>query len=118
MHSILLLQHSAPYGTSRGQEMLNMILAASQFCKAFTVLFCEDGVYQLLKHQQPEALQLKPYHKTYSAFPLYDIAQCYVDQAALQERNLTGQDLIPIATLLSSTQIRHLLETHSVILRG
>ena len=68
---ILLLQRHAPF-TRQGEEALNRILAASQFCENFSVLFCDEGVLQL-KKISPERPEIKAYQDAYAAFEMLDI---------------------------------------------
>lgn len=107
-----------PPAARAGQEMLDMILAASQFCEQFSVLFCEAGVLQLAKKQDLAIDGWKNYTKAYAAFPLYDIHACYVDQAALTTHHLTVEDLVLPVKMLNPNQLEQLIESHDAVIRG
>ena len=51
--SLGVINSTAPYGVSNGQESLDLALAAANFGQDVTLFFVDDGVFQLLKSQQP-----------------------------------------------------------------
>ena len=70
---IAIINKSAPYGSSNGQESLDMALAMSNFAQNVSVFFIEDGVLQLLTSQRAASIDSKAYHKTFPALEFYDI---------------------------------------------
>lgn len=93
MNKIALINKSAPYGTSNGQEGLDMALAMSNFAQDVSLFFIEDGVFQLLNNQQAATINAKAYHKTFAALEFYDIENIYVCQQSLLQRNIQPSDL-------------------------
>ena len=83
-----------PHGTASGREGLDALLAASAYTEALSVFFIGDGVLQLLKHQQPNAILSRNYIATFKMLPLYDIENIYVCQQSLSERGLSVEDLL------------------------
>ncbi|MGL6262191.1 sulfurtransferase complex subunit TusC [Vibrio sp. WXL103] len=100
MTSLGYLFSSAPHGQSRGREGIDALLAASAYCESIKVMFCGDGVLQLLRGQQPEAILSKDYAPMMKLFDLYDIEQVYVCKQSLAERGCANADLIIDAELL------------------
>jgi tRNA 2-thiouridine synthesizing protein C len=114
--SILILQRHSPSARA-GQEMLDMILAASQFCEQVSVLFCDAGVLQLAKNTA-HMKGVKPYTKAYTAFPLYDLTHCYVEQRALEQHQLEYEVLTLSVVPLNAQEIDHLFKSHDIFIRG
>jgi tRNA 2-thiouridine synthesizing protein C len=61
-----------------------------------SVLFLDDGVYQLVKGQDTGALGVKNFSQTFRALGDYEVRQVYIDRDSLTERGLTGDDLLRI----------------------
>ena len=93
MTRIAIINKTAPYATSAGQESLDLALAAANFGQDVSLFFIEDGVYQLLNQQAPEHIDQRNYSKTFAALEFYDIENIYVCAKSLHERGLSEQDL-------------------------
>ncbi|MCD9494740.1 sulfurtransferase complex subunit TusC [Photobacterium carnosum] len=94
-----------PHGTSSGREGLDALLAASAYSEALSVFFIGDGVLQLVKHQQPEAILSRNYIATFKMLPLYDIENIYVCQQSLTERGLSVDDLLIDVIICSHSEL-------------
>ena len=106
MTSLGYLFCSAPHGQSSGREGIDALLAASAYCESIKVLFSGDGVLQLLRDQQPEAILSKDYAPMMKLFDLYDIEQVYVCQQSLAERGCANADLVIEAQVLDVSAFR------------
>ena len=113
---IAIINKSAPYGAINGQESLEMALALSNFGQSVSLFFIEDGVLQLLKHQSPELIQHKAYHKTFAALPFYDIDNIYVCQQSLNARSLSESGLSIEVTLVESKQLAEFIAAHNKVM--
>lgn len=100
MKKILFVSRHAPYGTSTAREALEALLAASAYGQDTQALFMDDGVFQLLHHQEPAALGQKSLGASLPALPLYDVENIYVHCESLRERGITKTELV-----LDSVQI-------------
>lgn len=87
------LNRKAPYGTIYALESLEVVLIAAAFDQDISLVFADDGVYQLTKDQNTEDIGMKNFSRTYTALGDYDIKKIYVEQESLQERGLTLDDL-------------------------
>jgi tRNA 2-thiouridine synthesizing protein C len=114
--SIAIINRSSPYGNSNGQESLDLVLAASSFGQQISLIFLEDGVYQLLRSQAPEAIEHKNYSKTFAALTFYDVEDLYVCSDSLSKRNLSIDNLCIEIKPVTSNQIAQLLLQHTHIL--
>ena len=92
--SFVFVTKTAPYGSSKPQLCLDAALATAVFEQSVSYVFTGDGVYQLLKDQNAEAIQAKTLGNAMETLDLYGIEQAYVDVDSLKSRGLTGEDLV------------------------
>ncbi len=105
MKSLGFVFHSAPHGTSSGREGLDAVLATSAYSEDISVFFIGDGVFQLLKNQQPEQVLCRDYIATFKMLELYDIENIYVCQQSLLERGIESNGLVIDTAVLSQSDI-------------
>ena len=89
----MYLNRKAPYGTVYALESLEVVLIGAAFEQDVSLAFIGDGVYQLMKGQNTEAIGQKNFSPTYAALGDYDIKKIYVEKESLEERGLTLDDL-------------------------
>ncbi len=87
------LNRKAPYGTIYALESLEVVLIAAAFDQDISLVFADDGVYQLTNNQETDGIGMKNFSKTYSALGDYDIKKIYVEKESLDERGLSTDDL-------------------------
>lgn len=87
------LNRKAPYGTVYAWESLEVVLIGAAFDQDCSLVFVDDGVYQLVKGQDTTDLGIKNFAPTYSALGDYDIKKIYVEKESLEARGLTLDDL-------------------------
>ncbi len=87
------MNRKAPYGTIYALESLEVVLIAAAFDQDISLVFADDGVYQLTKNQETDSIGMKNFSKTYSALGDYDIKKIYVEKESLEERGLSVDDL-------------------------
>lgn len=116
MKKILFIQRRPPYGTGFAKEALDAILMASAFEQEISLVFTDDGIWQLKTQQDTQAVGLKNFSPTFKALELYEVKQIYVEQTALEQRGLQLQDLNIPVTLVTTEQLRLLIQQHDVIL--
>ncbi|AGH44663.1 sulfurtransferase complex subunit TusC [Paraglaciecola psychrophila] len=107
--SIAIINTSPPYGSSGGQESLDMALALSNFAQNVSVFFIEDGVLQLLVPQNPTVIDAKAYYKTFAALEFYDIENIYVCKQSLLQRGIEASQLCIPVTLIEYEDMSKLL---------
>lgn len=106
-----------PHGNSAGREGLDALLAASALSEDIGAFFLSDGVLQLLPQQQPEKILARNYIATFGVLPLYDVENCYICEASLHQRGLSGiTSWILDVEVLSPADLRHQLATYDVVL--
>ncbi|PUA26499.1 MAG: sulfurtransferase TusC [Cellvibrio sp. 79] len=114
---ILLISRHAPYGSSTAKEALDAALAAAVYEQSLSLLFMDDGVFQLLKDQQAQQINQKNFSSILAALPFYDIENIYIHQESLKKRIIENKDLlIEHAAILTNEQISTLLNDQDHIL--
>ena len=112
-----VINSSAPLGNHAGQESLDLVLAAANFGQQISVFFVDDGVFQLLANQSPDAIEHKDYGKTFAALPFYDVDDVYVCADSLAQRKLTPSRLSIECEVVDSTRLKSLLACCHTLLR-
>ena len=89
----MYMNRKAPYGTIYALESLEVVLIAAAFDQDVSLVFADDGVYQLMKGQNTDDIGMKNFSPTYSALGDYDIKKIYIEKESLEERGLSLDDL-------------------------
>jgi tRNA 2-thiouridine synthesizing protein C len=92
----MYLNRRAPYGTIYAWESLEVVLIGAAFDQEVSLLFVDDGVYQLVKGSNTSESDMKNFMPTYRTLGDYGVRHMYVDQASLEARGLTADDLIEV----------------------
>lgn len=116
MKKILFVNRQAPHGTNSAQEALDVLLMTSTFVQDISVLFLDDGIWQLKKDQDTKDINVKNFAKTFKAFSLYDIEKVFVEKESLERRGLTESDLIVKVDIINSNQVAELMAQQDSIL--
>jgi tRNA 2-thiouridine synthesizing protein C len=106
----------AAYGSSLGQNALEAILATSVFDQPVTVIFTEDGIYQLIARGNTEKLRLKDYRRNFLELPSYGVEKIYIDETSALQRGIAKDDLLPVAEWVDQDQLTALLSNTDHIL--
>jgi tRNA 2-thiouridine synthesizing protein C len=93
----LYLNRKAPYGTIYAWESLEVVLIGAAFDQEVSLMFMDDGVYQLVKGQDPSGIGMKHFSPTYRTLGDYEIKHIYVDGDSLATRGLNQNDLLQVA---------------------
>ena len=112
----LFVNRKAPYGTIYALESLEVVLITATFDQDVSLVFIDDGVYELVKGQQTKGIGIKNFSPSYRALDGYDVEKLYVDQASLDERGLSESDLLVPVEVLDAQQMGELMAQQDVIL--
>jgi tRNA 2-thiouridine synthesizing protein C len=93
----MYLNRRAPYGTIYAWESLEVVLIGAAFDQEVSLMFADDGVYQLVKGSDTSESDMKNFMPTYRTLGDYGVRHMYVDKASLEARGLTADDLIEVA---------------------
>ncbi|MDQ3796909.1 MAG: sulfurtransferase complex subunit TusC [Pseudomonadota bacterium] len=112
----MLVNRKAPHGTIFGLEALEVALVAGAFDQDVSLVFADDGVYQLVKGQDTESIGLKNFAKAFRALEDYDIRKLFVEQESMLARGLKVDDLMVPAEMIDAKRIGELMEQQDVVL--
>lgn len=93
----MYLNRKAPYGAIYAWESLEVVLIGAAFDQEVSLMFMDDGVYQLVKGQDPSGIGMKHFSPTYRTLGDYEIKHVYVDGDSLAARGINQDDLLQIA---------------------
>ena len=93
----MYLNRKAPYGTIYAWESLEVVLIGAAFDQEVSLMFVDDGVYQLTKGQDTSGIGMKNFSPTYRTLGDYEVKNIFVDGDSLASRGLTEEDLVAIA---------------------
>ena len=112
----MFVNRKAPYGTIYALESLEVVLITATFDQDVSLVFIDDGVYELVKGQQTKGIAIKNFSPSYRALEGYDVEKLYVDRDSLAQRGLTEKDLLVPVELLDAQQMGQLMQQQDVIL--
>ncbi|MDQ2075664.1 sulfurtransferase complex subunit TusC [Marinimicrobium sp. ABcell2] len=119
MKNLLFVSRHAPYGTGIAREALDALLGASAYGQNLSLLFMDDGVFQLLNAQNPSKLNQKNLSANLPALPLYDVENIFVHSESLRARALHADDLVlepKLFKVISSQEVAELMNQQDQLL--
>ncbi|MEO8122483.1 MAG: sulfurtransferase complex subunit TusC [Burkholderiales bacterium] len=116
MKKFMFVNRRAPYGTIFALESLEVVLIAATFDQDVSLVFVDDGVFELVKGQDTQGIGIKNHSKTYRALEGYDVEKLYVERESMDARGLTEDDLIVPVEVLGSAEMAALMAEQDVVL--
>ncbi|GAO36532.1 sulfur relay protein TusC/DsrF [Sulfuricella sp. T08] len=110
------INRKAPYGTIYALESLEVVLISAAFDQDVSLVFVDDGVYQIKKGQGTKAVGMKNFSPAYRALEGYDIEKLYVEKESLESRGLTEDDLVVPVEVLTSEEMATLMDEQDVVM--
>jgi tRNA 2-thiouridine synthesizing protein C len=112
----MFVNRKAPHGTIYALEGLEVVLVSAAFDQDVSLVFADDGVYELIKGVNTKGIEVKDFSKTYRALEGYDVEKLYVEKASMDARGLTEDDLIVDVTVLDSAEMANLMAEQDVVI--
>jgi tRNA 2-thiouridine synthesizing protein C len=112
----MFVNRTAPYGTVYALESLEVVLITAAFDQDVSLVFIEDGVWQLKKGPQTKGIESKNFSPTYRALEDYDVEKLYVERDSLEARGLSESDLIVNVTVMGADELGALMAEQDVVL--
>ena len=112
----MFVNRKAPYGTVYALEGLEVVLISAAFDQDVSLVFLDDGVYDLVKGQNTKGIEVKNFSPTYRALEGYDIEKLYVERESLAARGLTQDNLIVPVEVLTAAEISELMGQQDVVI--
>lgn len=110
------VNRKAPYGTIYALEALEVVLIGAAFEQDVSVVFMDDGVYQIKKNQDTADSGMKNFSPTYRALEMYDVEKLYVEKESMEARGLTEDDFLVPVEVKTSKQLANLLDEQDIVL--
>lgn len=111
----MYVNRKAPYGTVYALEGLEVVLITAAFDQDVSLVFVDDGVFQIKKDQETTGINMKNFSPTYRALEGYDVEKVYTEKESLDSRGLSEDDLVIPVEILSSAEISELMDAQDVI---
>ncbi len=116
MKKFMFVNRKAPHGTIYALESLEVVLITATFDQDVSLVFLDDGVYEIVKGQSTKGIGIKNFSPSYRALEGYDIEKLYVERESLESRGLTEADLLVPVEVLDSAQMAALMAEQDVVL--
>ena len=112
----MFVNRKAPYGTVYALEGLEVVLIAAAFDQDVSMVFADDGVFQIKKEQETSGINMKNFSPTLRALEGYDVEKVYAEEESLEARGLSEDDLVIPVEVLSSSELAELMDTQEVVI--
>ena len=118
MKRYLVVMSHPPHGSIYVQEQLDVILTMAAFDRSVSLLFLDEGIFQLLRGQSAEQYDHKETLAIFDALALYDVNDLWVEAESLIEKGLvSGQLTLPVKTI-ARVRVSQFMSGFDVILGG
>ncbi|CRM28738.1 MULTISPECIES: sulfurtransferase complex subunit TusC [Pseudomonas] len=111
--SLLIISRQAPWSGPSAREALDIVLAGGAFDLPIGLLFLDDGVFQLARHQDARAVQQKDLSANLQALGLFGIDDVFACGHSLSARGLAPPDN---AQALDSQAISRLIDRYDQVI--
>jgi len=113
----LFILRQAPHATLKNKEALDFALACAAFEQQVSLLFIDDGVYQLAQGQDTNRIQSKNHSAALAALHLYGIEHSFYHLESAQHRqlNLETRCLIENCRAVDDTVISQHIADHDFV---
>ena len=115
-NTVAILMRKAPYGSVYAAEGFRSMMGVGVFEMDISVVFVDDGVYALVKGQDPEGLDMKPLGAGFPMLPDFGVSKFYVHEGSLSERGLTPDDLVMDVGSVDDAGVAKILESSGIVL--
>jgi tRNA 2-thiouridine synthesizing protein C len=112
----MFVNRKAPYGTIYALEGLEVVLISAAFDQDVSLAFVDDGVFQLVKGQKTDGVEMKNFSPTYRALEGYDIEKLYVERESLETRGLSEDDLLVDVQVMSAAEMGDMMAQQDVVI--
>ena len=114
----MFVNRKAPYGTIYALEILETVLISAACDQDVSVVFMDDGVFQIKKGQDTKAINVKNFSPTYRALEGYDVEKLFVERESMEARGLAVDDFVVPVEVLSAEELGGLMDQQDVIITG
>lgn len=115
-NTVAVLMRKAPYGSVYTAEGYRSMMGIGVFEMDLSVVFVDDGVYALVKDQNPAALEQKPLGDGFPMLKDFGVTRFYVHRGSLEERGLAPENLVMDVELLDDAGVAAVLASSGIVL--
>ena len=115
-NEVAILMRKAPYGSVYTAEGFRSMMGIGVFEMDISVLFVDDGVYALVKGQDPTALDMKPIGDGFPMLADFGVTKFYVHDGSLAERGLSREDLVMDVEIVDNERAARILDSNGLVL--
>ncbi|WP_414830801.1 DsrE family protein [Alteromonas sp. H39] len=105
-----------PYRGILSQDALDFAMGATNYGHDVTLIFMDDGVFQLASEQHPPE-GTKSHEKRLKSLPFFDIEDLYCCESSLHQRQMKKDDIGHDITLCDAGAIATILSDSDHIVR-
>jgi tRNA 2-thiouridine synthesizing protein C len=116
MNKVAVLMRKAPYGSVYTAEGFRSVMGIGIFEMDVALVFVDDGVYALVKDQDPEKLDMKPLGEGFPMLPEFGVNEFYVHQSSLEARGLSVGDLVMDVQLVDDAGLAQVLAESGTVI--
>lgn len=116
MKKFMFVNRKPPFGTIYALESLEVVLITATFDQDVSLVFIDDGVYELVKGQNSKGIAVKNHSPSYRALDGYDVEKLFVERESMELRGLSEADLLVPVEVLSSAEMGRLMAEQDVVL--
>lgn len=111
----MYVNRKAPYGTVYALEGLEVVLITAAFDQDVSMVFIDDGVFQIKKDQETSGINMKNFSPTYRALEGYEVEKVYAEKESLVARGMDEDDLVIPVEILTASEIADLMDSQDII---
>ena len=112
----MYVNRRAPHGTIYALECLEAVMIAAAFDQDVSLVFVDDGVYQLKNGQDTSGIGTKNFSKAYRALADHGVEKIYVELESLETRGLIAGELVIPVVAVSADELRELMARQDVVI--
>lgn len=116
MEKVIVMLRKAPYGSVYSAEAFRTIMGVAVFEMDICVVFADDGVYTLLKNQNPEKLDMKPLGDGFPMLKDFNVNRFVVHKESLMERGLSVEDLVLDVEIVNNKKLAEIIDEYGRVL--
>lgn len=116
MEKVIVMLRKAPYGSVYSAEAFRTIMGVAVFEMDICVALIDDGVYVLVKAQNPEKLDMKPLGDGFPMLKDFNVNRFVVHSESLAERGLQAEDLVLDAEIVDSKGFAEIISEYGRVL--
>jgi tRNA 2-thiouridine synthesizing protein C len=125
----MYVNRKAPYGTIYALEVLEAVLISAAFEQHACIVFVDDGVYQIKKGQDTDAVNMKNFSKTYGIIAMEKedadededmdmVWRIIVEKESMEARGLTADDFVIDVEVIASAELAAIMAEQEIVISG